>query len=93
MTDQPFRVRHVLPDGHGVVLGEVCALCEETLDGGIVCEVCDRVFCAEPCYGVHLIARDAADADADEVFAAQAAKAQVEPATRKRWHRRERKRP
>ncbi len=72
MVYQPHRVRYELPDGHGVVLAEVCALCEETLDGGTVCPVCDRVFCAESCYGVHLIARDAADVEADEVLAAQA---------------------
>jgi uncharacterized Zn finger protein (UPF0148 family) len=89
---QPHHVRFELPNGQGVVLAASCALCEAPVDGGIVCPVCDRVLCAEPCYGVHLIARDAADADADEVLAKIAARTTIEMPTpaRQRWRRRQR---
>jgi len=56
-----LTVRLELPDGHGVVLGAVCTLCAAPVDNGAMCKICDRVFCAEPCYGVHLVARDSAD--------------------------------
>jgi hypothetical protein len=54
-----------LPDGKGIVLGVSCALCEKPLESGIVCPVCLRYFCADGCFGVHLVARDGADEDTD----------------------------
>ena len=52
-----------LPDGHGVLLKPVCGLCEEPLtENPTVCTFCQRSFCPD-CFAVHLIARDALDAD------------------------------
>lgn len=58
---QPQRVRYELPGG-GVVLENVCAMCREGADG-IICPICNRLFCAEVCFGVHLVARDEHDSD------------------------------
>ena len=58
------RIRWELPDGAGVVLEELCALCDTPIvpgAPGTICPVCERVFCVEPCFGVHLIARDERD--------------------------------
>jgi hypothetical protein len=64
MSQQPHRVRFELPNGGGVVLEIVCALCRETPSTDtICCPICDRVFCAEACFEVHLNARDALDSN------------------------------
>jgi len=59
---QPTRVRLELPDGGGVIIEDVCALCHESVDS-IRCPICQRLFCAELCYGVHLNARDEFDTE------------------------------
>lgn len=79
----PHAVRYELPNGGGVLLEPVCALCGDPMRsvadlmtitdqrlrphdwhrGGIKCSVCDRSFCADPCYSVHLSARDRFDSD------------------------------
>ena len=69
MNKQPHRVRLQLPDSNGVVLESVCALCHDGIDG-IVCPICSRMFCTEPCFGVHLNARDAIETVAIDVFLA-----------------------
>ncbi len=61
MSHQPHRVRLELPDGGGVVLEPVCALCNDVAPDTIHCPICSRVFCAEGCFEVHLNARDAGD--------------------------------
>lgn len=59
MSHQPHRVIAELPNG--VWLEPVCALCRESGDM-TTCVICDRMFCASLCYGVHLNARDEHDA-------------------------------
>ena len=52
-----------LANGGGVwARNGLCALCrEEHDDTSFTCPICRRSFCAEPCFDVHLIARDALD--------------------------------
>jgi hypothetical protein len=69
VTRQPYHTRLELPDGHGVVLDPSCALCGEPMELSILCPVCHRAFCAHGCFGVHLIASDEADENADAVLA------------------------
>jgi hypothetical protein len=65
----PRHIRWELPDGGGVVLSTICAFCEEPPDScTVVCPICQRTLCAEPCFHAHLVARDAADADADPLL-------------------------
>jgi hypothetical protein len=64
-------VRFELANGGGVILENVCALCRDPMADGadLPCPICRRSFCIETCFGVHLRARDALDADyAVEVF-------------------------
>lgn len=57
----PHRVRAELPSG-GVLLEPVCALCHEVNDA-VSCPICDRLFCVEACFEVHLNARDSYDSE------------------------------
>jgi hypothetical protein len=49
-----------LPDGGGVVIEPICALCHGVEDA-MTCPICGRLFCADGCFEVHLNARDALD--------------------------------
>jgi hypothetical protein len=70
VSHQPHRLRLELPGG-GVVLEPVCALCEDVTSASVTCPICDRMFCLEPCFEVHLHARDAFESrDAIERFLA-----------------------
>lgn len=56
------RVKHVLPDGAGVVVEVTCPRCGLEVWWGqrTTCPICGRDFCAD-CYDVHLQATDIAD--------------------------------
>jgi hypothetical protein len=40
-------------------LEDVCALCKDTLTDSVTCPICARMLCLDPCFEVHLHARDA----------------------------------
>lgn len=92
MTKQSHRVRYELANGGGVVLEELCALCQEPTSNSILCPVCGRLFCAEACYGVHLIARDELDPEEAlaKIFTPEALGKKIEApeSPAKHWRRR-----
>lgn len=58
----PHRVRDELPNGGGVLLEPLCALCREATDA-ITCPICERLFCLDGCFEVHFNARDKYDSE------------------------------
>lgn len=73
----PHRVRAELPAGGGVLVELVCALCHDAHASSITCPICQRLFCIEGCFEVHLNARDAYESDAaiDQFMMSPAGKA------------------